>query len=369
MTRALARFAGLLLTFTTFFLPVALAKGPRLFKVGVDNRAISPSEPYNWRGAKTHQLLTSIWYPAVATAVEQPQFVGDPASPFALAGSAASGAPIAPAPAKFPLVVLSHGTGGSALMMAWLGTTLASHGFIAVAVNHPGNNSLEDYTVPGFTLWGERAHDLSVLIDYFLAEPVFGPHIDPARIGAAGFSLGGLTVLEIAGGSAALSRYQEFCNSPRKDGMCADLPEFPGLLAKTAELARTDPAFQAALAETAKSHHDPRVRAVFAIAPALGPAFSPESLEKISAPVAIAAGLADTSVPVESSAKFFAAQIPGAKLSLFTAVGHYTFLATCAEAGRRSRPDLCLDAAGVLRDDIHKQTADLAIAFFDANLK
>jgi predicted dienelactone hydrolase len=369
MTRARACFAFVFLTCVTWFLPVALARGPRVFKAGVDNRAIALPEPYNWRGAKTHQLLTTVWYPAVAAAAEQPQFVGSPASPFALAGSAASGAQIALAPAKFPLIVLSHGTGGSALMMAWLGTSLASHGFIAVAVNHPGNNALEDYTIPGFTLWAERSRDLSAAIDYFLAEPVFGPHIDPSRIGAAGFSLGGLTVLEVAGGIAALSRYQEFCNSPRKDGMCVDPVEFPGLLAKTMDLAKTDTAFQSALSENAKSHRDPRVRAVFAIAPALGPAFSPESLEKITVPVAIAAGLADTAVPVESSAKFFAAHIPGAKLSLFAGVGHYTFLATCAEAGRRSRPGLCLDAAGVLRDDIHKQTADLAVAFFEANLK
>ena len=99
------------------------------------------------------------------------------------------------------------------------------------------------------------------------------------------------------------------------------------------------------------------------------PGFSAESLEKITIPTAIGAGLADTNVPPDTSAKFFAAKIPGAKLTLFTGVGHYTFLATCAEAGRRNRPELCLDPAGVIRDDIHKQTADLAAAFFTANLK
>lgn len=350
------------------FQPPSTARNP-LFKVGVATRVFTPPEPYNWRGAKTHQLLSSIWYPAAPTSAEKPQFIGSPDSPFALAGSAAPGASFAPKPAKFPLILLSHGTGASALMMAWLGTALASHGYIAVAVNHPGNNGLEDYTIQGFSLWGERAKDLSTLIDLLVADPTYGPHIDPSRIAAAGFSLGGLTVIETAGGIAELSRYQDFCNSPRKDGMCVDPVEFPNLLAKATELSKTDPEFQAALGEGAKSHRDPRIRAIFAIAPALGPAFSAESLEAISIPTAIIAGAADTTVPPDTSAKFFAAHIPGAKLTLFTGVGHYTFLATCAELGRRSRPDLCLDPAGVLRDDIHNQTAALAVSFFASTLK
>jgi predicted dienelactone hydrolase len=360
-------FVCLACILSLFFQRPSIAKNP-VFKVGVASRAFNPPEPYNWRGAKTHQLLTTIWYPA-AVAVEKPQFVGSAESPFALAGSAAPDAPLAPKPAKFPLILLSHGTGGSTLMMAWLGASLASHGFIAVAVNHPGNNALEPYTVEGFSLWQERAKDLSTLLDLLIAEPTFGPRVDSARIGAAGFSLGGFTVIELAGGLGELSRYQEFCNSPRKDGMCVDPIEFPELLAKATELSKTNPEFQTALREGAKSHRDPRVHAILAIAPALGPAFAVESLQKIAIPTAIIAGTADTTVPPDTSAKFFAAHIPGAKLTLFTGVAHYTFLATCAEFGRRNRPELCLDPAGVLRDDIHKQTSDLAFSFFSSNLK
>ena len=44
---------------------------------------------------------------------------------------------------QFPLIVLSHGTGGSAQIMGWLARALASHGYIVAAVNHPGNNALE----------------------------------------------------------------------------------------------------------------------------------------------------------------------------------------------------------------------------------
>jgi len=353
------------------FLSTAEARAPKavLYKVGVMNRHFTPPEPYDWRGAKTHALITDIWYPADASAAEQMQWIGSPDSPFAKAGKAAPNSPVIAAPEKFPLILLSHGIGGSSAMMAWLGSALASHGYIAAAVNHPGNNSLEDYTIPGAILWGQRAGDLTAVLNQMFADPTFGPRIDAKRIGAAGFSLGGLTVIEIAGGIAELSRFQDFCKSPKADGMCNDTLEYPGLLAKATALAKSDPATQAALSESSKSHRDPRIRAIFAMAPAIGPAFDPDSLAKISIPVKIVAGAVDTTVPPETSAKFFAAHIRGAQLDILQSVGHYTFLATCAELGDRTRPQICIDQAGILRDEIHAQTATMAYHFFDASLK
>jgi predicted dienelactone hydrolase len=356
---------------SAIFLSTAQAGAPKtvLYKVGVMNRQFTPPEPYEWRDAKTHALITDVWYPADPAAVEQMQWIGSPDNPFAKAGRAARDAKPIATPEKFPLILLSHGIGGSSSMMAWLGSALASHGYIAAAVNHPGNNALEDYTIPGAVFWGQRAHDLSALLDLLLADPSIGHRIDPKRVGAAGFSLGGLTVIELAGGIAEFSRYQDFCKSPKADGMCTDTIEYPGLLAKVTALAKTDPAIQAAFAENSNSHRDPRIRAIFAMAPALGPAFSPDSLARISIPTQIVAGSVDTVVPIETSAKFFAARIPGAQVSILQAVGHYTFLGTCAELGDRTQPRICIDQAGILRDEIHAQTAIMASKFFDANLK
>lgn len=370
MNRTRAFIVALCFALSVLFVSSAQARSKTVvYKVGMINRHFTPPEPYDWRDAKTHSLITDIWYPAVPTAVEQSQWIGNPGAPFASAGKAAPDAPMLVTPAKLPLILLSHGFGASSSMMAWLGTALASHGYIAASVNHPGNNSLEAYTIQGSILWWERATDETVILDQLLADSTFGPRIDSKRIGAAGFSLGGLTVLELAGGIPELSRYQEFCKSPKADGMCVDPVEFPGLLAKATALTETDPALRAALDEGSKSHRDTRIRAVFAMAPAMGPAFEPDSLAKISIPAQIVAGAVDTTVPLESGAKFFAAHIPGAQLTIFQSVGHYTFLATCGETGRRARPDLCLDQAGILRDEIHTQTATMAFHFFDANLK
>lgn len=199
--RARSFFAATLLLLSATQGTTAQKEGTVRFKVGVANRTFKVDKRYNWRGAKTHGLITTIWYPADRGAAEQPQSIGSPGAPLFLAGDAAPDAGLAASPSKFPLIVLSHGTGGSVLQMAWIGTALAAHGYIAAAVNHPGNNAYDGYTAQGFSTWWERARDLSTVIDKMLADTVFGPRIDSRRIGATGFSLGGYTMIEIAGGN------------------------------------------------------------------------------------------------------------------------------------------------------------------------
>jgi predicted dienelactone hydrolase len=342
-----------------------------LRKVGAEQRAFTPDGPYCWRGAKTHALVTTVWYPAESSSVEQPQWVGPPGSPFFAVGSTSPGA--RPAAGKFPLIVLSHGTGGSALMLGWLGSVLASHGYIAAAVNHPGNNALEPYTASGFALWWERAKDLSEVIDHLLADPEFGVRIDSKRIAAAGFSLGGYTMIEIAGGITDRRAFQEFCRAPAADAICRSPPEFPALLESFNGLDQTakgDPEVADSLRHERDSHRDVRVRAVFAIAPALGPAFRPAGLQEIVIPVQIVAGVDDNNVPIASGAKYLASHIHGSRLVLLEGgVRHYEFLAACTAAGRERLPLLCTDKPGVDRDSIHQKVAAMAVEFFDAQLR
>jgi predicted dienelactone hydrolase len=368
----LASRATLLLVFILssplFLVSSAQSKDAPRFKVGVANRAFKVAKPYNWRGAKTHALLTTVWYPAAESAVEQPQWLGPPDHALASAGVAAPDAQMRSTTAKFPLVLLSHGSGGSALQMAWLGTALAARGYIAAAVNHPGNNGFDGYTPQGFSTWWERARDLSTVTDHMLADATFGPRIDRERIGAAGFSLGGYTMIEIAGGITDRSRFKAFCGSTSADGTCKPPPEFPTLLPRSDQLAQTDPEFQEALRHAGDSYRDPRLRAVFTMAPALGPAFTPVSLDSVPIPVEIVAGADDQIVPIESNAKYFAAHIKGSKLIIFPGAGHYVFLDTCTDAGSKSHPTLCSDAPDVDRNAIHTETARLALSFFEKNL-
>ncbi|HTZ34554.1 MAG TPA: hypothetical protein VMB84_00935, partial [Stellaceae bacterium] len=315
--------------------------------------------------AARHALDTVIWYPADASIdpTTPPTATAGEPTIFQADGAIADAA-LAPAPARFPVILLSHGNGGTAQSLSWFAAGMAARGYIVAGVNHPGNSALEPKTVQGSTLWSQRARDLSVVLDALLADAPFARRLDPARVGAAGYSLGGYTVIALAGGIAAPAVFGISC------GGCKPPPEFPDLVERTEALRRADPACAAALRDVRASVREPRVRAVFAIAPGLAQVVTSESLAAITLPVAIVAGAGDTVVPPEFNAKVYAAQIPHAELTIVPgAVGHLTFVDLCTAAGRITAPRLCVDAPGVDRAAIHAATIAHATEFFGANLR
>ncbi len=342
---------------------------PVLHPVGFSLRQFSApqgraNEDYNWRGSADHALGGIVWYPAEDSAGGKDQYIGPPDAPLFYAGRAAKDSALAPAFSKFPLVALSHGTGGSALQMAWLGTYLASRGYIVVAINHPGNNAVTGYTTEGFIEGWERAKDISTTISDLLADPRFGSKIDPDRIGAAGFSYGGYTMMELAGARTDVNKIMAWCEQKKA---CSP-PEMPDLWEKFKAI-REKPDVQRTLERAGDSYRDPRIRAVFAIAPAVARAFTPDSLKEITIPVEIVAGAPDPIAPPAENAQFFASNIKTANLTILPGgVGHYTFLDVGTEAGKKQLPQFFVDNPGVDREAIHRQVAQMAADFFDQQL-
>ncbi len=172
--------------------------------VGREFRSFFDAERANWIEAGSRPLATTIWYPASLSSVESEWNIG-----VFQAGRNALNADVASNPKTFPLIVLSHGTGGAALQLSWLAEVLATNGYLVVAVNHHGNTAAEDaYLLQGFMLWWERALDISSVIDQLLSDAKFGPRIDSSRIGVAGFSLGGYTAISIAGARTEMNVFK-----------------------------------------------------------------------------------------------------------------------------------------------------------------
>jgi predicted dienelactone hydrolase len=347
--------------------PPAEDAGAARHPVGMAIRSLPGRPDHEWRGAPRRTLRTVIWYPAAAGAAEEELRI-PPADPLFVAGRVARDAPLAPGP-RLPLVVLSHGTGGSALQLAWLGTRLAARGYVAAAVDHPGNNAVDGYTPQGFALWWERARDLSAALDGILADATLGPRIDARRIGAAGFSLGGYTVLLLAGARTDRAAFERWCAAPERRAVCAGPPEFPDVAERFAAIARGDPAVQASLLRAGESFRDPRVGAVVAFAPALGMALAPADLGRIAVPVRIVIGSRDEVAPAAENAAPIARAIPGARLDVVEGAGHYTFLDVPTARARRELPALAVDAPGVERDAVHARAAAIAAELFDAALR
>jgi len=355
-------------------------KAEPVARVGVTTKVFHPAAARNWRGAEKKELDCTVWYPAIDTAVETRQFIGAPDSPQFEAGMAMPHAEFAPSLDGFPLILLSHGTGGSAEQMAWLGTALARSGYIAVAVNHPGNNAHEVYTPEGFALWWERATDLSEVLDGMLADEAFGPRIDKTRVAAAGFSLGGYTVLELAGAQTDISEFFNLCGAkpdapgpgaprPDADTTVCHVPEMDGMGNVDQVLAAARKTSGESLARSGESFRDRRVKAVFAIAPALGFTLTPESLKSIKTPVAIVVGSADRIAVARDNADYVRAYVRGAREAVLPGVRHYTFLDSCTAEAKAKLGVYCADNEGVNRDAIHAEVAAEAVTFFDRALQ
>ena len=338
-------------------------------KVGLATRVFHPKAMRNWRGAEQKELRVIIWYPAVNTSHEVPQFVGPPDAPLFEAGSAAPNAEFEPLLRKLPMIVLSHATGGSAEQMAWLGSALARAGYIAVAVDHPGNTQPGKLTPEGFALWWERATDVSNVIDGMLADEEFGKKVDETRIGAAGFSLGGYTVMELAGARTDVDVLYDHCKQNPENSMCRT-PEMKDAGTPEEMLQQVRKTSRESLARSADSFRDPRVKAVFSIAPALGEVLTPESLRAIRVPVEIVVGNSDPIAPAEQNADLIERNTHGSRENMLPGgVAHYTFLDTCTEQGRKTMGTYCSDLAGVDRDKVHAQVSDEAVGFFDRALR
>jgi predicted dienelactone hydrolase len=245
----------------------------------------------------------------------------------------------------------------------WFCCRLARMGHIVIAADHHGNTAVEPYRAEGFLCWWERAGDLSLLLDHHLADGPFAGRIDPGRLHAAGFSLGGYTVLAALGARTDVARFLDWAAGTP---FAAGPREFPDLSARIPVLLRDSAPFRAALDRQGQDWGDARLRSGFAMAPApTVRGFSTESLAAIDRPVALVVGGADREAPAGPCADWLAAQLPAASLAhLGPEVGHYVFLDECTAFGLEAEPALCRDAPGVDRRAIHDRAAALARDLF-----
>ncbi len=336
-----------------------------MYHVGATQRVVHPARERNWRGATRHAIVSMIWYPVDANVSESAYEIGAPGDPIFKGHLHAVDAPFSTARSRYPLLMLSHGTGGTAADLDWLGAALAAHGYVVVGVNHPGNTALGPLTPDGFTLWWERAADVSDVLDAVLADPRLGEHIDAAHIGAVGFSLGGYTVLLLAGARTQLAQFEAFCASPQADAICHP-PEIGRMQSGPANAsdAAADAARAASREHSGDDYRDRRILAVLAIAPALGEAFDSSSFADVSVPVALLAGEADTTAPVDTNIRRIASFLPNASVTLLPGASHYTFLDACLPAVTAKLARICEDNPGVDREAVHAQTIDFALRFF-----
>ncbi len=109
----------------------------------------------------------------------------DGVTPVRLYGRARRG--IAAMPGSFPLVILSHGYPGNRMLMAHLGETLASRGYVVASIDH------KDST------YADQGAFLSTLINRPLDTRFVADRMGAQAYGIIGYSMGGYGALVAAG--------------------------------------------------------------------------------------------------------------------------------------------------------------------------
>jgi predicted dienelactone hydrolase len=308
-------------------------------------------------------LRITVWYPAAPSAQEQTLVLGPPEEPLFIVGEVAPDAEFAD-DSRRPVILLSHGFGGTARMMGWFGTVLAEQGYIVIAVDHPGNNGVDPMTVAGATMFWERPGDLAAALARVRAEPELGRRLDMSKVGVAGFSAGGFTSLVAAGARVDLARFQAFCASHPQDGVCAPQKEF-AVTMEQAQSLLASPEVAPRVAQAGDDLSLPEVRAAFVMAPAIVQALDPGSLQAMRTPVSIILGDSDDVAPPNTNGGVAARAIAGARLKVLAGVGHYDFLARCTPAGRQAVP-IC--ASKVPQGETHRAALEAALRFFGQTL-
>lgn len=298
---------------------------------------------------RNRPLVTEVWYP-----VDEQVSCQNPPGLW-IRCSEARGAPISSKEQRYPLIIMSHGSGGDRYNISWLAEVFASNGYIVVAMDHYGNtwnNKIPElYIQP----W-ERPKDISFVLDKILSESPFKDRIDVQRIGFTGYSLGGATGMWIAGARATnLNLDMVRAHSSQELGGIVS-PELIDTIDYTPATA---------------SYRDPRISAVVVMAPALGWMFAESSLEQIDIPILIVAPEKDAVVPTEKNARRFAKTVGKASLHILSGEAtHYVFLNCATAMGKRILDTrYSEDPPSVDRKKIHDFVAKRSLEFFDKNLE
>ena len=230
---------------------------------------------------------------------------------------------------KFPLVVISHGGGGSHLLYRIVAQHLAENGYIVAMPEHHGNNR-NDNTLEGkninLTL---RTKHILLVIDTLFSDPDLMSSIDSQQIYMIGHSMGGCTALAIAGA-------------------------VPWSMER----------------EQIEVTHDKRVKALVLFAPAVAWFKHPDSFNHVNLPIVVFSAEHDTLTPYWQ-ADLIKQKVKNPTVTIKTVqnAGHLSFLAPFPESMRSNNFPPSQDPDGFDRETFHDSLKVEVLDFFDKQLK
>ncbi len=248
-----------------------------------------------------------------------------------------------------PLVVISHGQGGTFLGHYDTATALADAGFVVVSFNHPGDTFGDDSKAQQLTIFESRPRDASRVITFMLQRWQGRQHLDAKAIGVFGFSRGGYTALALVGAVPNLP-----AASARVCGHWWSL-----VMSLCRQIGREGAHLN--------PHADPRIRAAVVVDPLN--LFDAAGLRSVHVPVQLwASELGGDGVKLADVEAMRSALPRAPEFHIAKGAGHFAYLSPCPPALKESASSLCKDPAGFDRVAWHRTMNAAVIRFFRKNL-
>ncbi len=296
---------------------------------------------------RDRHIRYELFYPAAAGARTD-----DETHTWVFTRTVARDADLEAGPPRRPLVLLSHGHGGTRFDLAWLAETLVDQGYLVASVEHPKMNYYESPTIEALQVWN-RPQDLTAVLDHLADDAAWSSRIDWARIGAAGHSVGGYTVLAAAGARYNFHNARRGCARHVDDPTCQAVKGF--------DFSQID------YTHSRDDYSDPRIRAVIAFAPAVGEAADPPSARSVAIPVMVVGSVRDKLALYETHAQRWASLI-GAELVRLDEGNHYTYVTPCNWLGRLIDVPACRSNPGLDKRAAQAHLSAVSVRFFSRHL-
>ncbi|MEZ8306295.1 alpha/beta hydrolase family protein [Vibrio splendidus] len=336
------KWIHLLFTSLLFLCASSIASGVGFTQVTLTD---DPNRPLN----------TAIWYPTQD--VSDTTLIGD--NPAFIGTQVIKDAEIQSG--TFPVLLLSHGYRGNWRNQNWLATELASRGYIVAATDHPGTTSF-DQSPKQAAKWWERPRDITRTIDYLLSKVQWKQAVNANNIAAIGHSLGGWTVMQLAGAKIDRATFEAECliyPNPRTCGLSDEL----GL----SQVQPSEP--------SNKDLSDPRIQRIVSLDLGLARSFSLQSLNDITVPTLIlAAGIDIGDLPQALESGYIAEHMPLnlRRYKVYESATHFSFIQTCKPGAVPMLEEevpgdgiICKDGVGTSRDQLHQLILNDIISFLN----
>ncbi len=218
---------------------------------------------------------------------------------------------------EFPLVLISHGNGGSHLLYRTISTYLAKKGFVVAMIEHYGNNRHNNELEKSELNLQYRPAHISLTIDGLVSDKVIGEYISTNKIGMIGHSFGGYAALAASGGTPWTKEGQKI-----------------------------------------KVQHDDRIKATILMAPAAAYFIPPNALEKVTIPILLVIGEKDMITPKQWTEDVILNRVTNpskVQVMKIENAGHFSFISPFPPGMVNPGFLPSTDPAGFNREKFHEQ--------------